>query len=142
VDFGCVKEVPPDFFELLRILANPEGRRDPPYSLMARLIWGEQTAVKKKEAEAVLHDAMELQHLIFPPAKDGKFKETAFGDPRFIRKLAGFGKRIISHKLIQPEWAFVKRAEFGLYNLLQLLDARIETERELQAVLDGANSTL
>jgi len=135
VDFGCIKEVPPEFLELIRSLLIgdplPDDRQQ---DRLIRLIWGPQPAVNNGVARDVLKAAKEFYKRVYPHADGGCPRGVAldFGDPKLIQGLAQIGSQCARHKLLRPEWVFYKRAELGLYNLLHRLGAKVATEDVLR----------
>jgi hypothetical protein len=50
-----------------------------------------------------------------------------FGDGKVLEKLTRLSHDVMRNKLVNPDWIFSSRAEIGLYNVLHLLRAKINT---------------
>jgi predicted unusual protein kinase regulating ubiquinone biosynthesis (AarF/ABC1/UbiB family) len=127
VDFGCVKKFSAEFIEIMRAfeehiwLRGEEERRR-----MTRLIWGQEVLSKPRLAREVLNTAIDFYEMVFP-GLSGKGRVVDFGDAKILKAMFRVLNDNLRHKTVNPEFAFYARAEMGLYNLLHLLHARIDT---------------
>jgi len=132
VDFGCVKEVVPAYGELVRVFLDQDRlSQEEKVDRLARLIWGERPSRKQRGPRQAMMAALDLGRKICPPAH-AKNAVVDFGDASLFAGLARIAKEVLQNKLTRPEWVFIKRAEIGLYNLLHLLGARVNTVEVLR----------
>jgi len=132
VDFGCVKQFSPEFIELMRafeerawLRGNEQARR------MVYLIWGAEASRKPRLARQLLDQAIEFYEMLFPGAS-GRTPVVDFGSDKVLKAIFRIWNDCLRAKTVNPEFAFYSRAEMGLYNLLHLLRARIDTSAVLK----------
>lgn len=127
VDFGCVKEIETRFPDLIRVFVQSDALTDQERAArMAQLIWGEQTPRKNAEIRRLMQTVLEFSRRVYPTAA-AVGTVVDFGDPTLFAGLARISKEVIQNKLVRPDFIFFKRAEFGLYNVLHQLGARLPT---------------
>lgn len=137
VDFGCVKEIAKPFPELIRRYMDMDGLSDSERAeWMARMIWGEQKPRKNADICRVMKAAVEFSNRVYPPAAAAG-TTVDFGDPSLFAGLARISRDVLQNKLTRPEFVFFKRAEFGLYNVLHQLGARVRTRDLLGRIVEG-----
>lgn len=137
VDFGCVKEVTPAYGDLMRaVLEQDRCPEEQNADRMAQLTWGAAATKKRHETRRVMKAALQFARRMCPPASAGR-AIVDFGDRSLFTGLTAVAKEVLQNKLTRPEWVFVKRAEIGLYNLLHLLGARVNTVELLRRLLDS-----
>jgi hypothetical protein len=78
-----------------------------------------------------------LVDILFPEPERGNVL-VEFGKPDLLKNLVGCYTRALKHKLTNPEFAFVSRAELGLCNLLHQLGARVNTREIWKRVHEQA----
>jgi hypothetical protein len=61
------------------------------------------------------------------PSPDSGGPVVDFSDVKFLNSLVNLWKKSLHTKKVNPEFAFYQRAEMGLYNLLHLLRAKVDT---------------
>ena len=131
VDFGCVKRFSPVFIQIMsgfadRIwLQGDEGTRR-----LARLIWGPGILRKPRLMSKLMKDAIDFYQMLFP-SPDGSETVVDFSSPRILKAMFRIFNECLRNKAINPEFAFYARAEMGLYNLLHLLRAKVDTGKIL-----------
>jgi serine/threonine protein kinase len=132
VDFGCVKRFSPNFIEIMRsfeervwLRGENERRR------MARLVWGPEVLKKPRLALELLKRAIDFYAMLFPGLTGGS-RVVDFGDVKILNAMFQIFNDNVRHKTVNPEFAFYARAEMGLYNLLHLLRAKIDTSAILE----------
>jgi predicted unusual protein kinase regulating ubiquinone biosynthesis (AarF/ABC1/UbiB family) len=132
LDFGCVKEIPSDFFDLYFQLLKPHILEDVPYlhNLFEKLHFfkPEDTA-----QERALLDKM-LQQMIALLGKPFQNKEFDFSDASYFKEIAtmgeGFSKdkefRKMNNARGSKDAIYIMRTFFGLYSLLHQLGATVK----------------
>ena len=76
---------------------------------------------------------------VFPPS-DANGSLVDFGQPVLLNTLFRIWRKALRDKLTNPEFAFITRAELGLYNLLHHLDARVNTREVWGQVIERART--
>jgi predicted unusual protein kinase regulating ubiquinone biosynthesis (AarF/ABC1/UbiB family) len=131
VDFGCVKKFSPEFIELMRAFEERAWLRgDEEARRMAELIWGAQASRKPQVARKLLEQAIAFYEMLFPGAS-GRTPVVDFGSDKVLNSMFQIWNNCLRSKTINPEFAFYTRAEMGLYNLLHMLRAKIDTAAAL-----------
>lgn len=121
VDFGCVKHISFDVSDVLRSCetrAWRQGEKDARRVLGH--VFGQQ--VPYARAKGMLSTLECMADILFPR---GQSTMVDFGKAEFLKSLGGALKKTVRDKLVNPEFAFVSRAEMGLCSLLHRLDARL-----------------
>lgn len=132
VDFGCVKKFSAGFIEIMRAFEERVWLRGEEERLqMARLIWGPDILKKPCLALEQLKTAVNFYEMLFP-GLSGNRRIVNFGDAKILKAMFGIFNDNLRHKTVNPEFAFYARAEMGLYNLLHLLRAKIDTSAVLE----------
>jgi predicted unusual protein kinase regulating ubiquinone biosynthesis (AarF/ABC1/UbiB family) len=138
VDFGCVKRVSADLAELVRCCVSHswlEGKDAA--QRVVDIIWGPKVSLAK--ARRMLAGLEELMNLVFPPAV-AKGEVVDFGQPVLLDTLFRTWRKALRDKLTNPEFAFITRAELGLYNLLHHLGAQVNTREVWGRVIARAGA--
>jgi predicted unusual protein kinase regulating ubiquinone biosynthesis (AarF/ABC1/UbiB family) len=137
LDFGCVKDIPESFFAPFFELMNPIILENPSQLeanlMQLDLIHPEDNPLEKKFFTEVYQD---LILLLGRPFFQDRFD---FGDPDFFRQIMSLSDRLQKSKIYkgskkgrgQRDGLYVNRTYFGLYNLLRLLKADIQTGEAL-----------
>ena len=135
VDFGCVKRLSFDAGELVRLCIQRAWRQhEAAGRRVAELIWG--PAVPWPKARRMFPGLDEFADTLFPMV-DGTAVAVDFGQPRVLEIVGRVLGQAVRNKLTNPEFAFVSRADLGLYTLLHQLRARVnvvEAWRGVQAL--------
>lgn len=133
IDFGCVKEIPAEFydtyFQLMdRNILEDEKRK---MALFARLrfIYPDDTPEQKKLFVDVFTALVEMLSRPF------RTEEFDFADKSYFEELYGFGEKISAMKEFRDskkargvrDAVYLNRTYFGLYTILHDLKAKIKT---------------
>ena len=138
VDFGCVKRVSADISELGRCCVHHSWRQDAEQAQrVIDIIWGPK--VHRANARRMLSGLDELMTLVFPEA-DANGALVDFGQPLLLDTLFRIWRKALRDKLTNPEFAFITRAELGLYNLLHHLGAKVNTREVWNQVIERART--
>lgn len=129
VDFGCIKKFSADLIDLMRLFRERSWQQDGPSRRMMTIICGGKKLKNPKAARRILTGAVGLYEILFPSLTGSAAKIVDFGDPKILNKMTRIWEESMRSKIINPEFAFYSRAEFGLYNLLHQLQARIDTSK-------------
>lgn len=125
VDFGCVKRLTPEIAELARLCVSHTWMQDTEAAKrVAEIIWGSKVSLIK--ARRMLANLDELVRFLFPDVK-ASGGVVNFGDSKFLKMLGRGLGTAVRDKLTNPEFAFLSRADIGLYNLLHHLGAKVNT---------------
>ncbi len=132
VDFGCVKKFSANFIEIMRAFEQRVWLQGEAHcNRMARLIWGPAILKKARLARELLKRAIQFYEMLFPGLTGGG-RVVDFGDSKILEAMFRIFNDNVRNKTVNPEFAFYARAEMGLYNLLHLLRARIDTSAILE----------
>ena len=132
VDFGCVKKFSPGFIEIMRAFEDRVWLQGEEHcDRMARLIWGPAILKKARVARELLKRAIHFYGMLFPGLTGGG-RVVDFGDPKILKAMFRIFNDNLRNKTVNPEFAFYARAEMGLYNLLHLLRAKVDTSAILE----------
>lgn len=138
LDFGCVKEVGDDFYEAYFRLMEPDVFQDKEklevalYDVGLLIEEDDGPTVKK-----LLEIFQESIALLNKPYLAGVYD---FGDEGFFQELAAFGERTRNDKELQAinsargkaDALYLNRTFFGVYNLMGLLKAEVNTSKEVE----------
>ena len=132
VDFGCVKKFSANFIEIMRAFEQRVWLQGEEHcDRMARLIWGPAILKKARLARELLKRAIHFYEMLFPGLTGGG-RVVDFGDPKILNAMFRIFNDNVRNKTVNPEFAFYARAEMGLYNLLHLLRAKVDTAAILE----------
>jgi predicted unusual protein kinase regulating ubiquinone biosynthesis (AarF/ABC1/UbiB family) len=127
VDFGCVKKFSPGFIQLCQSFSEQLWSCGEDQSrLLEQLMWGPEFVRKPRLTHKLLKDTIDLYQTIHP-APASNHTVVDFGDGKVLEKLTRLSHDVMRNKLVNPDWIFSSRAEIGLYNVLHLLRAKINT---------------
>jgi predicted unusual protein kinase regulating ubiquinone biosynthesis (AarF/ABC1/UbiB family) len=134
IDFGCVKEIPEEFYNEYFKLLNKEVIQDKTELLKTfeRLNFfdAEDTALQRE----IFFDLFcEMTHLLGLPFYSETFD---FSDDSYFKRIYDFGEHISNVKEIKDarqargsrHGIYINRTYFGLYNLLNQLGANVRTK--------------
>jgi predicted unusual protein kinase regulating ubiquinone biosynthesis (AarF/ABC1/UbiB family) len=142
VDFGCVKELSPEFVEELRDLyLYPGDRRSPEFrdALERRYRRAGQKLLPATH-EALVGFAEKFFRKVYPPEPKYIDRLFDFSDPAFLRNYMDCGRDLARAKGTLPDYVFLARVESGLYHTLHRLKARVATSRIVQRCRDQAGA--
>ena len=133
IDFGCIKEIPEDFYQLYfqlhhKDILDDSERLDKIFYAM-RFIYKEDGIQEKKFFKAVF---LELLELLGRPFHTPTFD---FADPTYFETLYRVGEKISNMKELRDSKKarglkhalYINRTYFGLYSILNQLGATINT---------------
>jgi predicted unusual protein kinase regulating ubiquinone biosynthesis (AarF/ABC1/UbiB family) len=132
VDFGCVKRIGFDATALIRgCVARAWRQGDPQARQLLALIFGPRVPyARARKMLAVLETAAGI---LFPEGK-GADPVVDFGKGELLKVLGQALGKAVRDKVTNPEFAFVSRAELGLYSLLHRLDAKVNVRAVWESV--------
>lgn len=134
IDFGCIKEIPEEFYEPYFQLSQKNSFENPE-QLKERMLQLE--LLKETDSEKEETYFMKLFHemlsLFCEPFQHENFD---FGDPQFWNRITALSEKYASDKELRKmdgnrgskHFLYINRTFFGLYNLLNDLKAEIEID--------------
>lgn len=135
IDFGCIKEIPEDFYVPYFELAEPENLNNPAI-FHAKLVELEILTDKDTKAETVYFSNLfrEILALLTQPFQAETFD---FSDEEFFLKLAALGEKYANDKELRKmnmnrgskHFIYINRTFFGLFSLLHDLKAVVDTKQ-------------
>lgn len=137
IDFGCVKEIPPEFYSLYFQLMDKELLSDPKRQQKVfgdlRFIYPEDSAKEKEFFKSIFTKLVEL---LGRPFHAGNFD---FSNKDYFEELYSFGEKLSMMKELREskkprgvrDAIYINRTYFGLYTILHDLKATIRTDRAL-----------
>ncbi len=135
IDFGCVKEVPMDFYTAYRLFFDEVALTDEALFLKGAIDTGTVYADEPEEDRQfflkLLHDSVSI---MLKPFYQGKFD---FGDKDYFEAFFAHGEQIAKMPELRKSNAlrgsqhgiYINRALIGLFMILHKLEAHIETRR-------------
>jgi predicted unusual protein kinase regulating ubiquinone biosynthesis (AarF/ABC1/UbiB family) len=140
IDFGCVKEVPEQFYNSYFKLHSPGALDD--YDRMVELFYlNEFISASDSEADIKLFIPLfrEIIGLMGKPFFVGEFD---FGDEAYFRKIYTLSESLYNNKDVRQSKTargskhalYINRTYFGLYMLLHELNARVVTKSRFSAL--------
>lgn len=138
LDFGCVKEIPLDFYKAYFRLIQPEILEDRVAFIdackEAEMILNTDSPDQIDFVYEILHEAMSL---VCQPFHNDVFD---FGNKVYFDKIYAFGEGVARSREIRKQpprgsrhGLYMNRAFFGLYSILNQLEVKIETQKYLKA---------
>lgn len=135
IDFGCIKEIPEEFYIPYFELAEPENLNNPSI-FHAKLVELEILTDKDTKAETVYFSNLfrEILALLTQPFQAETFD---FSDEEFFLKLAALGEKYANDKELRKmnmnrgskHFIYINRTFFGLFSLLHDLKAVVDTKQ-------------
>ena len=131
IDFGCIKELPEDFYNPFFALIIPGLMNDKAATIKAfRQLEMIQPNDNKKQIEFYYKAYKEMISLFALPYTSKTFD---FSKPEFFEQLYAYGEKITKMpEFKQPRgvkhFIYVNRTNFGLYTLLNELNATVRTD--------------
>jgi predicted unusual protein kinase regulating ubiquinone biosynthesis (AarF/ABC1/UbiB family) len=138
IDFGCIKVLPEDFYNPFFALIVPGLMDDKAGTIKAfRELQMIQPNDNQKQIEFYYKSYKEMITLFGLPYSDTKFD---FSEPKFFEDIYAYGEKITRMpEFKQPRgvkhFIYVNRTNFGLYTLLNELNATVRTDTFLPHVL-------
>jgi predicted unusual protein kinase regulating ubiquinone biosynthesis (AarF/ABC1/UbiB family) len=131
IDFGCIKEMPEDFYAPFFSLTSTNLLENKEETIKAfRLL--EMIHPNDTPAQVEFYYGMYKQmiSLFAMPYIDSTFD---FGETKFFDELYGFGEKISKMPEFKQargvkHFIYVNRTNFGLYNILHELNAKVKTD--------------
>jgi predicted unusual protein kinase regulating ubiquinone biosynthesis (AarF/ABC1/UbiB family) len=133
IDFGCVKVIPEDFYNIYFRLLDPDtltntAKRDELFGQL-RFTYEDDTARDKEFFKAVFTRLLELLSRPF------RSREFDFSDNAYFEEMFAFGEKLTNMKELREskkaravrDAIYLNRTYFGLYNLLHDLKATVKT---------------
>ena len=137
IDFGCVKVIPKDFYNIYfrlldkDLLINKKKKEEVFYKL--RFIYPDDTA---KDKAFFMELFSKLDELLARPFHDEVFD---FSDKKYFDTMFAFGEQVANMKELRQskkprgmrDAIYINRTYFGLYNILHDLGVKIKTRYPL-----------
>ena len=124
VDFGCVKRITFDISDLLHCCSRQTWRQGEPAGRhVVKLIFGPD--VPYKRARKILPALDQAADILYAPSSSAS-RVVNFGQPRMLEILTQSMVQALRDRVTNPEFAFISRADLGLYHLLHQLGARVD----------------
>jgi len=133
VDFGCIKRINFDATDLINcVVARSwrESEKDARHVL--RLIFGGNSPFQR--ARKMLPMLEEMAEILHPEGDDSIVN---FGNAKMLEALGRAMGATLRDKVANPEFAFISRADLGLYSLLHRLHARVNCKEIWRRVYSG-----
>ena len=123
VDFGCVKVIGFDVSDLIRCCTARTWRNgDSAAQHVLKMVFGARAPYSR--AKRMLRHLDDLAANLFPDGKrTGEL--VNFADARLLNLLSSSFRTAAREKLANPDFAFISRAELGLYSLLHRIKAQV-----------------
>ena len=143
IDFGCIKELPEDFYNPFFSLVAPGMLNNKSATIKAfRDLEMIHSTDDKKQIEFYHKAYKEMISLFFLPYTSKTFD---FTNPKFFEDIYDWGEKITRmQEFKQPRgvkhFIYVNRTNFGLYQLLNELNATVKTDTYLPHVYDIKNN--
>jgi predicted unusual protein kinase regulating ubiquinone biosynthesis (AarF/ABC1/UbiB family) len=121
VDFGCVKRITFDATDLINYVVDRAWRdSEKARQRVLRLVFGQN--VPYQRARKMLPMLEEMAEILHP---EGEQSVVDFGNASMLKALGRAMGATLRDKLANPEFAFISRADLGLYSLLHQLRAHV-----------------
>ena len=121
VDFGCVKKINFDISALIRsCIARSWRRGNKEMRETLELMFGPK--IPHARARKMVPTLERMVSLLYPE----KNAEVDFSNGELLKVLAEAMRRAVQDKSSNPEFAFITRADLGLFSLLHRLGAKVK----------------
>jgi hypothetical protein len=138
VDFGCVKKITFDIAVIIRgCVARSWRQGDQQARQVLGLIFGPR--VPYARARKMLATLEVMAGVLFPEGTGGA-AVVDFGKGEALELLGRAMKKAVRDKVTNPEFAFISRAEMGLYSLLHRLGAKVDVTAAWRRVEQAGQS--
>lgn len=122
VDFGCVKRIGFDVSDLIRCcIARSWRQGDAAAQHVFKMVFGKQAPYAR--ARKMLNELENLAQNLFPEGANAG-ATVDFGENKFLNNMSASLRIAAREKLANPDFAFISRAELGLFSVLHRLKAR------------------
>jgi len=131
VDFGCVKYFTPAFIANLKrafLFSGSRESREFQQILEERHV-GPGVKLTREAREALATMSVNFYGKVYPPEPEAESRPFDFGDGSVFKLLYRESARMAKAKAGLPEYIFLARAEWGMYQTLHRLKARVHTSR-------------
>lgn len=137
LDFGCVKVIPEDFYEVYRALLQPETLTDDAYfeeqAIKAGVIYPDDTPEEKQYFLDLTRDSLAI---ICKPFYQSSFD---FSDKDYFEEVYTYGEKMVRDPSLRKidkargsqHAIYLNRTYFGLFMILHKLEAKVDTRRYL-----------
>jgi predicted unusual protein kinase regulating ubiquinone biosynthesis (AarF/ABC1/UbiB family) len=131
IDFGCIKELPDDFYYPFFSLVSSDVIRDKEKTIEAfRKLDMIHANDNKEQVEFYYRAYREMIELFAKPYTSKTFD---FSQPEFFEQLYAYGEKISKMPEFKQargvkHFIYVNRTNFGLYTILQELKANVQTD--------------
>ncbi len=123
VDFGCVKRLRIEATEIMNSMIHRSWRSsDAATRRFLGLVFGAKTP--HRHAQKALPILEASADFLFPQGPSAN-PVINFGDRKLFEVAASNSKQVLRDRLHNPEFAFISRAELGLYLILHELGAKV-----------------
>ena len=135
LDFGCVKEIPADFYDNYFALLQPSTLENPEQLkqslIAARLIFPDDTP---EDQQMYTDIAVEGMSMVLRPFHQSTFD---FGDESYFDEIYAYADRMGRNPALRQsqvprgdaDGLYMNRTYFGLFSILNKLQAKVETTR-------------
>ena len=124
IDFGCVKRIRFDASELIRCCVARSWANDSEQAQhVLGLIFGQ--TVPPAKARTMLRALDELAGILYPRGNSSE-QCVDFGEAKLLATMGRCLGTALRDKLTNPEFAFISRADLGIYSLLHQLRAKVK----------------
>jgi len=132
VDFGCVKRITFNATDLINcVVARSWRESEKGARQVLGLILGQNVPYRRARKMLPLLD--EMAEILHPERDDSVVN---FGDAKMLEALGRAMGVTVRDKLANPEFAFISRADLGLYSLSHQLRAHVNCKQIWRSVLD------
>lgn len=134
IDFGCIKELPDDFYNPFFSLITTDVMQDRAKTIAA---FRQLEMIHKEDSPAQIEFYYKAyREMIGLFAKPYTSKSFDFSGPEFFRQLYSYGDKIAKMPEFKQargvkHFIYVNRTNFGLYTILHELAAKVNTETYL-----------
>lgn len=131
IDFGCIKELPDDFYYPFFSTTSTDLLNDKAETIKAfRQLEMIQPKDNNQQIEFYYQNYKEMIQLFAEPYMSGEFD---FSQNKFFDSLYAFGEKIAKMPEFKQargvkHFIYVNRTNFGLYNILHELKAKVKTD--------------
>jgi predicted unusual protein kinase regulating ubiquinone biosynthesis (AarF/ABC1/UbiB family) len=131
IDFGCIKEMPEDFYKPFFSLTSTALFKDKAATIDAfrqlQMILPNDTPA---QIEFYYKSYKEMISLFAKPYTTNTFD---FSEPKFFEELYGYGEKVAKMPEFKQargvkHFIYINRTNFGLYNILHELSAKVRTD--------------